>query len=183
MKHFTKDLWLAWNNQGPIDPKKAIEIGKQAFDNYRHELKQLRPRLGSRTYKFFSTESLHDGRVLSFVVGDGIDHEVGGLKPFDINARQTAVRIKVFGSEMDVLYTLSYKGIRRVVFDFPSDDPLFYDEGDNIGDWGYDEVSASNEKYLRHEVLFSSGTSVVIEFKKFSYSKETCEGSRYLDRI
>jgi hypothetical protein len=183
MKYFTKDLWLAWNNQGSIDPKKAIEIGNEAFDNYRHELERLKPRLGAQTYEFFTRESLHDGRVLSLIVGDGINHEVGGVKPFDINARQTAVRIQVFGSEMDVLYTLSYEGIRRVVFDFPSDEPLFYHEGDNIGDWGYDEISAPDAKYLRHEVLFSSGTSVVIEFKKFSYSKEACKGSRYLDRI
>jgi hypothetical protein len=183
MKYFTKDLWLAWNNQGPIDPKKAIGIGNEAFDNYRHELEMLRTRLGTKTYEFFSTESLHDGRVLSFIVGDGINHQVGGVKPFDINARQTAVRIQVFGSEMDVLYTLSYEGVRRVVFDFPSDEPLFYHEGDNIGDWGYDEVSAPDANYLRHEVLFSSGTSVIVEFKKFSYSKEACKGSRYLVRI
>jgi hypothetical protein len=82
---------------------------------------------------------------------------------------------------MDVLYTLNYQGIRRVVFDFPSDDPLFFAEGDNLGDWGYDEVSAPNSSYLRHEVLFSTGNSIIIEFKKFSYSKEACEGSRYLD--
>ncbi len=183
MKYFTKDLWLAWNKRGPIDPQKAIEIGNEAFDNYRRELEQLRTRLETETYEFFTTESLHDGRVLSFIVGDAIDHEVGGVKPFDINARQTAVRIQVFGSQMDVIYTLSYEGIRRVVFDFPSDEPLFYYEEGNIGDWGYDEISAPDAKYLRHEVLFSSGTSVIIEFKKFSYSKEACEGSRYLDRI
>ena len=176
MKYFTKDLWRGWNNQGPIDDKRAAEIGNEAFNNYRHELEQLRPRLGPQAYEFFTTENLHDGRVLSFTVGDGIDHEVGGVKPFDINARQTAVKIQVFGSEMDVLYTLSYEGIRRVVFDFPSDEPLFYQEGGNIGDWGYDEVSAPDAKYFRHEVLFSSGTSIVIEFKTFSYWKEPCKG-------
>lgn len=181
MKYFTKELWLAWNNQGPLDHDKAIEIGNEAFVRYRDELEQLRARLGSETYKFFTSENLHDGRILSFEVGDGINHKVGGSKPFDINARQTAVRIRMVGANIDVLYTLSYKGIRKVVFDFPSDNPLFYAEGDNIGDWGYDEISALDEKYLRHEVLFSSGTSVTIEFKKFSFSKEPCEGSRYID--
>ena len=172
-----------WNDQGPMDHKKAIEIGNEAFTNYLNDLKQLKPRLGSDAYEFFSSESLHDGRVLSFVVGDGINHKVGGAKPFDINVRQTAVRIQMFGPNIDVLYTLSYEGIRKVVFDFPSDDPLFYDEGGNIGDCGYDEISAPNAEYLRHEVLFSSGTSVIIEFKKFSYLKEACKGSRYIDRV
>jgi len=166
-----------------MDPEKAVEIGNTAFSDYRRELEALRSRLGPRMYKFFSTESLHDGRVLSFTVGDGINHQVGGPKPFDINARQTSVKIQVLGAQMDVLYTLSCEGIRRVVFDFPSDEPLFYGEGDSIGDWGYDEFSAPDARYLRHEVLFSSGTSVVIEFKKFSSLKEACKGSRYLDRI
>jgi len=182
LKYFTKELWLAWNHQGPIDPDKAREISNQAFIDYRRELETLKPRLDSDTYEFFSNENLHDGRVLSFTVGDGIDHHVGGAKPFDINARQTAARIKLFGAWMDVLYTLNYQQIRKVVFDFPSDDPLFYEDGNNIGDWGYDELSAPDDRYLRHEVLFSTGTSLVIEFRKFSYLKETCAGSRYLDR-
>jgi len=182
MKYFTKNLWRAGNGQGPIDHKRAIEIGNEAFNNYRRDLEQLRPRLDPQTYEFFTTESLHDGRVLSFIVGDGIDHKVDGVKPFDINARETAARIQVFGSDLDILYTLNYESVRKVVFDFPSDEPLFYQEGGSIGDWGYDEISAPDANYLRHEVLFSSGSSIVIEFKHFSYSKKACKGSRYLDR-
>jgi len=52
-------------------------------------------------------------------------------------------------------------------------------EGDHIGDWGYDEVTAVDENYLRHEVLFSTGTTILIEFKHFSYEREDCEGTRY----
>jgi hypothetical protein len=183
MKYFTKDLWLGWNGRGPLDHTKAYELGNEAFTKYRDELTQLEPRLGPAAYEFFTTESLHDGRVLSFVVGDGIDHKVGGATPFDINARQTAVRIEMFGAHIDVHYTLRYEGIRRVVFDFPSDEPLFHFEGGNLGDWGYDEISAPDAEYLRHEVLFSSGTSIIIEFQKFSYSKEYCEGNRYVNHI
>ena len=159
------------------------EIGNAAFNDYRQEVERLRPKLGSRIYEFFATESLHDGRVLSFTVGDGIDHKVNGLHPFDINARKSSVRIQVLGANMNLHYTLNYEGIRRVVFDFPSDEPLFYHEGGNIGDWGYDEFSMPDAEYIRHEVLFSSGTSIVLEFKKFSYLKEPVQGSRYLDRM
>jgi hypothetical protein len=181
MKYFTKDLWLAWNHQGPLDPNKAIDIGNTAFSEYRQEIEALKAKLGSRIYDFFLNESLHDGRVLSFTVGDGIDHEVNGPRAFDINDSKTRVTMRVLGANLDVLYTLRYEGLRRVVFDFPSDQPLFYNQGDNIGDWGYDEFSVPDGEYIKHEVLFSSGTSIALEFKEFSYEKEPCKGSRYLD--
>ncbi len=63
-----------------------------------------------------------------------------------------------------------YVGIRRLIFDYPSDKPLFhYHDCGPIGDWGYDELTAVDKTYLRHEVLFSSGTILLIEFMKFKY--------------
>ena len=104
--------------------------------------------------------------MITFTVGDAINHDV-------------QVEIKLLGAQLDVLYTLNYKGVKRVIFDYPTDAPLFYREGDHIGDWGYDEVTAVDENYLRHEVLFSTGTTILIEFKRFSYEREACEVTRY----
>jgi len=89
------------------------------------------------------------------------------------------VEIKVLGSQLDVEYTLKYSKLRRVQFDYPSETPLFHEEGEHIGDWGYDELTAIDDNYLRHEVLFASGTTILIDFKDFSYEREPCEGSRY----
>jgi hypothetical protein len=75
---------------------------------------------------------------------------------------------------------LKYGSVRKVVFDYPTDVPLFHHEGGHIGDWGYDEVTAADENYLRHEVLFSSGTTILIEFTQFSFERQACEGTRYL---
>jgi hypothetical protein len=58
-----------------------------------------------------------------------------------------------------------------VLFDFPSGEPLFHEEGGRIDDWGYDELTAAGKLYLRHEVLFSSGATALIEFQKFSYKR------------
>lgn len=76
--------------------------------------------------------------------------------------------MKVLGQDLDVLYTLKYTKVKKVVFEFPSEEPLFYDEGDHIGDWGYDELTAADDLYLRHEVLFASGTIILVEFKHFT---------------
>jgi len=177
MRYFTKELWLGYNDRGPLH-KTAIEQGRRNTQEYIEQLDRLRPRLSKPTYHFFKNENLHDGRLLAFIAGDAPEHEVHGRKRFDINARKTSVMMKVLGQDLDVLYTLKYTKVKKVVFEFPSEEPLFYDEGDHIGDWGYDELTAADDLYLRHEVLFASGTIILVEFKHFTYNKEACEGTR-----
>jgi len=183
MKYFTKELWLAYNDQGPIDGKTAIELGQRNTHEYMAQLELLRPRLSQKAYRFFKTEILHDGRLLAFIAGDGVGHDVHGSQRFDIKARNTSVMIQVLGANLDLLYTLKYTKVTKVLFEFPSEEPLFYEEGDQIGDWGYDELTAASYMHLRHEVLFASGATILIEFKHFAYKKERCEGSRYQGRI
>jgi hypothetical protein len=182
MKYFTKELWLGYNDRGPLDSKTAIELGERNMQEYIAQLERLRPRLSQQTYYFFKEENLHDGRLLEFLAGDGVGHDIHSSPPFDINAHNSSVTMRLLGADLDLLYTLTYSGVRKALFDFPSDDPLFHDEGGHIGDWGYDELTAVDDAYLRHEVLFASGTIIQIEFKHFSYNKEPCEGTRYQGR-
>ena len=180
MKYFTKELWAANNSGDVAASRRAYEQGERNTREYLHQLERLKPRLNEQTHRFFTTENLHDGRLLGFTAGDGVDYDVRGPEIFDINAHRTSARMKVLGENLDVLYTLSYAGVRRVLFDYPTDDPLFHGEGAHVGDWGYDELTAADEDYLRHEILFASGTTILIEFKDFSYEKEGCEGARHL---
>jgi hypothetical protein len=180
MKYFTKELWLGYNSRNDAVNRNAIEQGEFNYHEYVRQLEELRPRLSENTHRFFTTENLHDGRLLAFTTGDGIDFNTHGSEKFDINARKTSVQMKVLGASLDMLFTLNYTKVKRIVFDYPTDEPLFHKEGWHIGDWGYDELTAADDKYLRHEVLFASGTTILIEFKDFSYEKEACEGTRYI---
>ena len=180
MKYFTKQLWAAGNNRrNDEEHRRAYEQSEQNRRDYIRQLEQLRPRLSNEVYQFFTVESLHDGRLLCFTAGDSIGHDIRGPEKFDINAHEPSVEMKVLGSNLDEQYTLRYQKVRRVSFDYPSDEPLFHHEGGHIGDWGYDELTACDDDYLRHEVLFASGTTILIEFKDFSYEREPCEGTRY----
>lgn len=179
MRYFTKERWLGYNNKGPLDGKTALEQDRHNMREYLSQLEGLSPRLSKQAFRFFKQESLHDGRLLAFVAGDDLEHDVHTSKRFDINAHKTSVQMKVLGANLDVLYTLRYTKVRRILFDFPTENPLFHDEGGHIGDWGYDELTAADGLYLRHEVLFASGAITMIEFKGFAYKKEPCEGSRY----
>lgn len=182
MKYFTKELWAGVNGRGKYKEREAHEIWDRNLEAYTRQLELVRPRLSEESYRFFANESLHDGRLLAFIAGDGIDHDIHRSARFDINARNTSVRLKVLNAELNALYTLDYTEVRRVLFDFPSHRPLFHREGDHIADWGYDELTAPDEKYLRHEVLFSSGATILVEFKVFSWRRESCAGTRYPER-
>jgi len=179
MKYFTKELWLGGNSRSEAELRKVSEQWNINFQDYQEQLQALQHRLTESAYRFFSEENLHDGRLISFTVGDAIHHDTHGSDLFDINLHNPTVEIKVLGSQLDVEYTLKYSKLRRVQFDYPSETPLFHEEGEHIGDWGYDELTAIDDNYLRHEVLFASGTTILIDFKDFSYEREPCEGSRY----
>jgi len=179
MKYFTRELWLAPNQEDDSVGRQAVEQFEQNCVEYQNQLQNILPRLDEVDRRFFLEDSLHDGRLIAFIAGDEIDFDAASGAAFDINSHNTSVRMKVLGCNMDTLFTLEYTGVRRAVFDYPTEDPLFHYEGAYIGDWGYDELTAADDVYLRHEVLFASGTSVLIEFKKFSHNRLQFEGKRY----
>jgi hypothetical protein len=120
MRYFTKELWLGYNDQGPLDFKTASEQGERNLREYAEQLEQLRPRLSRQAYRFFKNENLHDGRLLAFMAGDALEHDVHGAKRFNINAHNPSVVMKVLGQDLDVLYSLKYTKVRKVGFEFPS---------------------------------------------------------------
>lgn len=163
MRYFLPELWLDANGRSTtrFSPDQWM-INLQA---YKIQLEALQPRLGARLYRFFTKISLHDGTLVMLTAGDKI-HGRSGKRL----RSEPCVVLEVLDAFQDNRYILSYEGIRRFIFDYPTDTPLFRDHDcDPIGDWGYDEITPADSIYLRHEVLFSSGTSLLIEFKKLRY--------------
>jgi hypothetical protein len=171
MKYFTKEIWAGYNTHDDSEFQKNMGMHEGNRREYFLQLEQLKPRLSKQTYRFFTTENLHDGRLLAFTASDDLSFNIDSSKRFDRNSRRTGVLMRVLNYEQDHLYTLKYTKVKRALFDFPTEDPLFDEEPDDISDWSFDELTAADEVYLRHEVLFSSGTTIAIEFKHFSYEK------------
>ena len=59
--------------------------------------------------------------------------------------------------------------MRRVLIDFPSDDPLFNRGAGGFDDLGYHELTDA-DGFLRHELLFSSGAILAFEFEDVAIS-------------
>jgi hypothetical protein len=179
MKYITKEIWSGWNSKDEKLKKQAFEESERSLKLYAEDLEKLRSQLGENNFNFFK-EGLHDGRIISFNVGEGIDLDYEREGAFTIaEFSETKVKIEVLEAYFEEIYSLKYEQIQKVVFDFPSDKPLW---GYSIGDWGYDEISAIENGYFRHEILFSSGAIILIEFQNFSFQIRQCKRSHHPKR-
>ena len=164
MKYFTKQLWIDAQQPGEAG-QDAGRRYEGAFAAYARELESLRPRLAADAFGFFESADVHDGAMLHLRLGQGTS-EPAEQRRLRLVAVELAVR-----EWSGTLWTLRYADVRRVLVDFPSDDPLFYSPGDGFEDWGYHELSDAGEGFLRHKVLFSSGSIVLLEFRDISVER------------
>ena len=129
---------------------------------------------------FFDTVSLHHGTLLALRVGDDLDRRFPTYRSILVNRRHLSAELEVFNHGETRLFTLRYERLHRVAFDFATADPWylrFADRGSNpIDDWMSDEVTAVDEKVLRHEVLFSSGATLLLDFETISVRSTAVEG-------
>src|SRR5271167_1809465 len=69
-----------------------------------------------------------------------------------------------------------YKDIDRVEVNYPGKLKLFpISFFSNLGDWGYDELTSVANGLLRHEILFSSGATITINFRQVSVRRKRVE--------
>lgn len=124
MEIITKQHRLGWNSDDKEVNDWAIKSSEENFRIYAERLEKLRPQLKERNYEFFKN-GLHDGRIISFSVGEGLYLDLEKNPTLDINKdfSKTHVQIKVISADFDAIYNLKYEQISKIVFDFPSDSP------------------------------------------------------------
>jgi hypothetical protein len=165
MKFFTKENWRTLQSIPPAND--LLERIHQAGSAYREQLQSLRTRLSEDAFHFFMDADVHDGELLELVIEDGSrpaplsEPARPWNTPKDFPVR---VRLSVLDALDKLVWTLSYNTVRRVMVDFPSEQPLFYQEGGGFGDWGYHELTDAGSGFLRHEILFASGAVLLFEF-------------------
>jgi hypothetical protein len=172
MKYFTPQMWLGFN--GPRS-KAALGTWDRRFEAYQTNLKPILPKLNPRARRFFQHALvLHDGTLTRMEVGDRIS-DAGGKATRNIaNRRQLVVRLFVLSDRIDQhCYTLEYKNIDRIELNYPGKVKLFpIGMFSNLGDWGYDELTSVANGLFRHEILFSSGATIIIDFRQVSVHRK-----------
>ena len=184
MKYFTRQLWSDLQEPGEVGMG-ASRRWDENWDAYVRELESLRDRLRPDVFDFCRNADVHDGALVHLHIrdfdplcpqpdppSDDADADENDDRPREGPYRVT-VELKVATSidRFDIEWTLRYAHIRRIVLDFPTTSPLFYNPGGGFESWGYHELGDAGEGFLRHEILFSSGSVVLIEFRDLTVER------------
>jgi hypothetical protein len=177
MKYFTLEYyqegWEMWGDDKTEEERLEIEKRHSLiFEEYLRELENLKHRVGKRAWEFFrygrGEYGLHDGRLLSFCVGDGLDYVPDGSSPFLINRQETSAKIEFLNYEQNFHYTFSLLGVGRVQSNIFADKEM---RAESIGDLMICELTAVDENYLQLGFPFASGTSIVIQFQRLIFKR------------
>jgi hypothetical protein len=174
MEYFTKQMWLGAQRIS----KDGVDEWQIAFSRYSNDLAKLKPKLSEENFKFFESADVHDGELLSFLIIDG-----SRPAPLDSPTRSWHCEdefpiyadLAVLDAYDNFVWHLHYGEVGRVITNYPSEEPLFPMRGAGFGDWGYHELRDAGEGFLTHEILFSSGATLLISFKTIAIKKYTRE--------
>jgi hypothetical protein len=157
MKYFTKKLWRDSPATTDAGPAAAWNRARRA---YWKELDAMRPQFAPGVFAFFERADVHEGELLYIDVIDG-------SRPAHLHAPPHPVRVKL--ALLDVYkrftWTLHYGAVRRVVVDFPSAAPLIRPNEAGFGLLGFHELTDCGGGFFRHEILFASGATLLVEFR------------------
>ena len=119
MEIITKEHWLGWNSKDKEVSDWAMQSSQENFKIYAERLEKLRLRLKERNYEFFKN-GLHDGRIISFSVGEGLFLDLEKNPHLDINKdfSKTHVQIKVIDAYFHAIYDLKYEHVFKVILIF-----------------------------------------------------------------
>jgi hypothetical protein len=175
MKYFTYELISAandWIEQSPQEHRQAKGHLESVIKEYLSELENLKPYLSRQAWQFFQhgfdRESLHDARLLSLSVGDGLKYAPDGSSPFLINRRHTSAVVEFLNYEQDSHYVFDLRGVSRVRSELFINESL---SAKSVGDLYIYELVAGGKDQLQLGFLFATGASVIIDFRKLVFRK------------
>lgn len=157
MKYFTKKLWTG----RPANLFTGDAAGwDKARRAYWKQLAALRPQFPPDVFAFFERADIHEGDLLHVDVADG-----SRTVPGQPGTHPVRVELALQDVYDRLAWTLHYASVRRVAIDFPSAAPLAWHEGDGFGAIGFHELTGCGGGFYRHEILFASGATLLVEFK------------------
>ncbi len=107
MRIITKRHWRGWNSNDPKESDWATTNANENWIAYGEQLESLRSRLSKKNFEFFKI-GLHDARLISFSVGDGLTIDLSGSKPVTINdfVRDQGKKLLAIGGVADHIHIL-----------------------------------------------------------------------------
>ena len=175
MKYLTFEL-IATTNQWTDPTQRELRLAQRrlhsAFEKYFRELESLKPRLSKAAWEFFrygrDEYGLHDARLLSFRIGDGLNYTPDGSSPFRLSYQHTSATVEFLNYEQIFHYTFDLRRVTEVQTDLFIDDFLF---SKSLGDLYLLELTETKDKNLQLGFLFATGATIVVRFKRLVFRR------------
>lgn len=175
MRYFTYDLIAAANNwvkQTPAQQRQAAAEFAAAVEKYQRELDSMKSRISRDAWQFFrygyDEEGIHDARLLSLKVGDGLNYVADGSEPFRVNHQRVSVRIEFLNYEQTRHYSFDLRKVKRLKCDLFGEEPF---NTHRIGDLYICELTMAGAD-LQLGLQFANGATIVAQFEKLVFRKK-----------
>lgn len=161
-----------WTDASVRDIAKAQASFRDACDAYRKELDGLVSRVSGPAWQFFRHGSgehgLHDGRLLSFSLGDGLSYSADGSTPFLRNRSASSASFSFLNFEQTYLYSFGVREVRKC---FVSFDSLDAQVPPRFGDLYLCELTGSDGDDLRLSFLFADEPEISVVFRRLVFRR------------
>jgi len=166
MKYSTKEVcFFGINSSDTMRRARAERQGQLNYRYYKRQLSRVLQKMAPRYRAFFEDKSqLHDSNVHQIVFGS--THYARK----DQHKNKNYVELYVTHCQNGKVYVLRYLNIRKCIFDHPSTQIIYFERNKPLlMDWYTDELRITRDGWFIHEIIFSSGATLLIEFERFSY--------------
>jgi hypothetical protein len=176
MRYFTREIAEGWQGD---DGANWIKLFLANEKKYQRQFNKLKPRLNTRTFEFFTTVSLHDDEVISIKIVDrnSTARLLGKRRPRRDCPTDVSMSILHFGEKGTCVYDLEYSRVRSVGIDLPPDvtEAQRWLPTMDLGWWGWDELTAKDDHFLRHDILMNRGSVLSLEFERMTKNRQGCQ--------
>jgi len=147
------ELWEGFNRNDRYE--ESCRQWDENLELYKKELIKLEEYLNNDAYKTFRSVSFHDGPLNKIeILNSNRENKV------------TEVKLYIEESSNEDLYLITYFNVQSYKSDMRSGS--FSNSSDLFGTWGYSELLVLDVNVFQHNILFSSGSEINIEFTDMS---------------
>lgn len=181
MNYFPYSLIAAangWDDGGEQARSRASVSFWKAVERYYADLDGLQGRVSQSAWTFFRYGSgergLHDARLVSFAIGDGLSYISDGSAPFLRNRQAATGRIEFINYEQTYGHVFDLRGVRKCALKFQAEEST---SSGKFGDlYTYELTSAANG-LLSIGFLFADEAEISIEFQRLVYRRRRLEST------
>jgi hypothetical protein len=159
MKYYTSKLWSMINSPSQKERDEADIQWEKNNKEYSAIFETVKARFSKNFLKIYlSNNGFHDFRIKNIIV----NHKEYGIK--------NPVSIDLYLTDDDInTFKITYKNVKKFDVNYEEDEGWTATRG--FDDWGYDEFLPIDEINLSHEILFASGSTILIHFKNIMITK------------